>query len=330
MEIEKEIGKLLHAYQPACVLMTANKLRVFDALKSPTAADDVAQELSLSLKGTERLLNGLTALGIVVKEKGKFHLPAEWQKYLTQDGDHSMQQWIRLSADLLPVWLELPRFIQSGTMVKSIMDVLGNQPEEMRAFIDAMHDKGLKATWMLARELPIGDARKMLDVGGGPGTYALEWAKLHDNLKATVFDIPPVIAVAKDYIKRYGLEDRVDTRAGDFNKDDFGDGYDLILLANVIHMYDRAVGKNLIRKTFKSLEPGGRIVVHGFCTDEEQTAPQEDALFNLTMGMLTEGGKAHPVKEKIQWLEEEGFSEIRHFRVDAIPTGVITAVKVRN
>ncbi|VAX33308.1 hypothetical protein MNBD_NITROSPINAE05-725 [hydrothermal vent metagenome] len=330
MEIEKEIQKLLHAYQPVCVFMTANKLRVFDELKSPTVAEDVAQKLSLSLKGTERLLNGLTALGIVVKENGKFHLPAEWQRYLTKDGDHSMQQWIRLSADLLPVWLELPQFIQSGTMVKSIMDILGNEPEGMRAFIDAMHDKGRKAAWMLARELPIGDARKMLDVGGGPGTYALEWAKLHNSLKATVFDIPPVVAVAKDYIKRYRLEDRVDTKAGDFNKDDFGKGYDLILLANVIHMYDRAVGENLIHKAFNSLETGGRIVIHGLCTNEEQTAPQEDALFSLTIGMLTEGGKAHPVQEQLQWLEEAGFSEIRHFRVDAIPTGVFTAVKAEN
>ena len=56
-------------------------------------------------------------------------------------------------------------------------------------------------------------------------------------------------------------------------------------------------------------------------------APVEDALFNLNMGMLTESGKAHPVKEEIKWMEEEGFSEIRHFRVDAIPTGVLTAVK---
>ena len=212
-------------------------------------------------------------------------------------------------------------------MVKNIMEVLGNQPEEMRAFIDAMHAKGLKATWMLARELPIGEARKMLDIGGGPGTYSLEWAKLHNHLHATVFDIPPVIAVAQDYIHRYRLEDRVNTQPGDFNKDDFGEGYDLILFANVIHMYGEDVGKNLIRKAQRALEPGGRIVIHGFCTDKEETAPVEDALFNLNMGMLTESGKAHPVKEKIKWMEEEGFAEIRHFRVQAVPTGVITGVK---
>jgi SAM-dependent methyltransferase len=327
MEIDQEIGKLLHGYQRACVLMTANKLGIFDELVSPVGAKDVANKLNLSLKGTERLLNGLTALGMVIKENQTFHLSEGWQEYLTKDGARSMQQWINLSANLSPIWLDLAQFIRSGKMVKSIMEVLGNQPEEMRAFIDAMHDKGLKATWMLARELPIGDARNMLDVGGGPGTYALEWAKLHNHLHATIFDIPPVLGVARDYIQRYGMEDRINTKPGDFTRDDFGDGYDLILLANVIHMYGEDVGQNLIRKTYQSLEPGGRVVIHGFCTDQEETAPVEDALFNLNMGLLTESGKAHPVKEKMQWLEGEGFSEIRYFRVDAVPTGVITAVK---
>lgn len=327
MEIDKVIGKMLHGYQPACVITAANELGIFDRLKEPAEAGAVAEKLGLSLKGTERLLNALAALEIVVKENGRFHLPEEWQKYLTKDGDHSMQQWIQLSADLIPVWLQLGDFVRSGKLVKSIMDMLGNEPVRMRAFIDAMHDKALKATWLLARELPIGDARRMLDVGGGPGTYSLEWAKLHHHLKATIYDIPPVLEVAKDYIRRYGLEDRVDTRAGDFNKDDFGEGYDLVLLANVLHMYDEAAGRNLIGKAVRALVPGGRLIIHGFCTDDEETAPVEDALFNLSMGLFTEGGRSHRVREKLAWLEEAGLSEIRHFRVDAIPTGVLTGVK---
>ncbi len=327
MEIEKTIGTMLHGYQPACVLMTANHLKIFDELKAPISAEAVADKLGLSVKGTERLLNALVALGIVSKEHHKFHLPADWQSYLCKDGDHSMQQWIQLSMDLQPVWGQLPDFIRYGNIVKSIMDMLGNDPHNMRAFIDAMHDKGLKATWLLARELPIGEATKMLDVGGGPGTYALEWAKLHDHLRATVFDIPPVLKVAELYIERYGLQDRVDTKPGDFNKDDFGGGYDLVLLANVLHMYPPDAGQALIEKAVRALEPGGRVVIHGFCTDEGDTAPTEDALFNLNMGMLTEGGRAHPVQEKTQWLESAGITDIRHFRVQAIPTGVLTGVK---
>ena len=102
--------------------------------------------------------------------------------------------------------------------------------------------------------------------------------------------------------------------------------YDLVIMANILHMYDADMSKALVTKAVKAVKPGGRIVIHGFCTDENQTGPLGDTLFSLNIGMLTEGGRAHPVQEKIDWLEEAGISDIRHFRIDAIPTGVITGV----
>ncbi len=331
MDVEKEIGQILQGYQPPLVLMTANQLGIIDQLSgAPVTAKQVADALSLSLKGTERLLNALAGMEILVKEDNRFHMPDAWRKYLTEKGDHCMKQWIQLIYDLLPVWTQLPDFVRSGKQLKSIMDMLGTDPENMRAFIDAMHDKGLKATEMIAREIPLGDANRMLDVGGGPGTYSLEWAKIHSHLKATVFDIPPVLEVAKDYIKRYDLEDRVDTLAGDFEKDDLGSGYDLILVANVLHMYDADSGQNLINKIINALEPGGRVVLHGFCTNQDGTGPLPDTLFSLNIGLLTEGGSAHGVDEMTRWLEKAGVNDIRHFRVEAVPTGVITGIKVSN
>jgi hypothetical protein len=98
-------------------------------------------------------------------------------------------------------------------------------------------------------------------------------------------------------------------------------------MANILHMYDAYIGKTLVTKAVKALQSGGRIVLHGFCTDEDQTGPLDDTLFNLNIGMLTEGGRAHPVNEKINWLKEAGVSGIRYFRVEAMPTAVITGVK---
>ena len=206
--------------------------------------------------------------------------------------------------------------------------MLGGDPHKIRAFTDAMHEKALKATWMIAREIPIGDAKNMLDVGGGPGTYALEWCKLHTHLKAIIFDIPPILEVAKNYIEKYELGERVETQPGNFHKDNLGNSqYDLLLMANILHMYDADMGKTLVTKAVKALQPGGRIVLHGFCTDEDQTGPLDDTLFSLNIGMLTEGGRAHPVHEKINWLKGAGISDIRYFRVEAMPTGVVTGVK---
>lgn len=323
--MEKVIGRILQGYQPACVVMAANELKLFDQLKQPITAKRVAETLNLDPEATERLLNALTSMEIIIKEKQTYHLPKTAHEYLTSGGSHSLQQWIQLSADLYPVWGKLSSFIKSGILIKSIMEMLGGDPHKMRAFTDSMHDKALKATWMIAREIPVGDAKTMLDVGGGPGTYSLEWCKLHSHLKATVFDIAPVLEVAKNYIESYELQGRVNTKPGDFHKDDLGDSqYDLVLLANILHMYDADMCKALVAKAMNAVKPGGRIVIHGFCTDEDQTGPMDDTLFSLNIGMLTEGGRAHPVQEKIEWLKETGAVDIRHFRIEAIPTGVVT------
>ena len=328
MEMDKVIGRILQGYQPACVVIAANELKLFDQLKQPATARQVAETLNLDPEATERLLNALTSMEIIIKQKQSYHLPQSAHEYLTSGGSHSLQQWIQLSADLYPVWGQLSSFIKSGVLIKSIMEMLGGNPHKMRAFTDAMHDKALKATWLIAREIPIGDAKSMLDIGGGPGTYALEWCKLHNQLQATVFDIAPVLEVSKNYIETYGLQDRVHTQPGNFHEDNLGDNqYDLVLMANILHMYDADMSKALVTKAVKAVKPGGRIIIHGFCTDQDQTGPMDDTLFSLNIGMLTEGGRAHPVQEKIEWLRQAGISDIHHFRIEAIPTGVVTGLR---
>ena len=143
MEIEKELGRITGGYQQACVLFTANKLKIFDEIgTAPATEQQVAQALKLSANGVKRLLDVLTAMDIVTKNDGGYQLTEEWAPYLTSDGEHCVQQWIRLSSDLMPPWMELPRFIQTGNNVMSIMEMLGSEPENMRTFIDAMHNKG--------------------------------------------------------------------------------------------------------------------------------------------------------------------------------------------
>jgi SAM-dependent methyltransferase len=328
METGKYINDLLSGYQKSLIILTANQHKIFDHLEgNPSSAEDISNVLKLSLKGVERLLNALCGLELLQKRGSLYQLPANMAYYLTSAGENSMTQWMRLSSDLFPIWNQLPDFVQNGKMVKRIMDVLGTDPERMENFTDSMHEKAIKATEMLANELPLEDARSMLDIGGGPGTYALEWAKKHPDLKATVMDIPPVLEITKKYIKKYGLEDQVITRPGDIGKDSFGEGYDLVLLANILHMYDADWAQTTLKKAIAALKPGGRVVVHGFCTDEALTGPLEDVIFSLNIGLLTEGGNAHPVAEEIRWLEENGIQKIRHFRVTAIPTGVVTGLK---
>ncbi|NIQ03370.1 MAG: methyltransferase domain-containing protein [Nitrospinaceae bacterium] len=330
MDVEQEIISILSGYQTTCVLMTANELGLFDALADqPVSAKKVSSQLNLSLKGAERLLNALAAMGIAVKAQGHYQLQEEWKPFVTRDGERTMNQWIRLVSGHLETWTRLAEFVRTGEPLRSMMDMLGTDPNKMRTFIDAMHNKALKATWMIAREIPVGEATHLLDVGGGPGTYALEWCKLHPHLKATVFDIEPVTKVAETYIRQYGFQDRVSICAGDFNQGLPDGNYDLILLANVLHMYDETHAQRLVNKAAEALLPGGRLIINGLGTEAGQTGPLMDVMFDLNMGMNTEGGRAHPMPDLTQWLEEAGLGGIRHFRVEAMPPAVVTAIKSR-
>lgn len=107
-----------------------------------------------------------------------------------------------------------------------------------------------------------------------------------------------------------------------------GSGYDLVLLANVVHMYGAENSSALIKKSAAALASGGRIIIHGFCVDGDGTGPMEDVLFNLNIGMLTDAGRAHPVEEITGWLERAGISRVRHFRIEGHTTGVVTGAKV--
>lgn len=328
METGKYINDLLSGYQKTLIILTANQYKIFDHLEeNPSSAGEISNVLKLSLKGVERLLNALCGLELLQKRDSLYHLPTNMASYLTSSGEHSMNQWIQLSSDLFQVWSQLPGFVENGKMVKRIMDVLGTDPKRMENFTNSMHEKAIKATQILANELPLEETQSMLDIGGGPGTYALEWAKKYPNLKATVMDIPPVLEITKKYIKKYGLENRVTTRPGDIAKESLGEGYDLVLLANILHMYNANWAQITLKKAITALKPGGRIVIHGFCVDENFTKPLDDVIFSLNIGLLTEGGNAHPISEEIRWLEENGIQKIRHFRVTAIPTGVVTGLK---
>ncbi len=328
MEIEKQIRKILDGYQPAIVLMTANELGIFDQLSGPPiSATNIAKNLNLSSDAVERLVNILTGLGVTSKKNNQFYLPESHQKYLAKTGNLSLQPWIRLSTNLLPIWMRLPEYLKTGEQLCRFMNILGSEQEKTRAFIDGMHKKGLHSIWLIAREIPIGESKNMLDIGGGPGTYTLEWAKLHKNLKGTIFDIPQVIEITKDYINQYKLEDRVHTKTGNFNKDDLGNGYDLVLLANILHMYDADSCKILIARAIKGLASGGRIIIHGFSLNDDGTNPIEDSMFNLGVALFTEGGSSHTPQQIVGWLKDAGIKKIRDFRIEAIPTGVITGTK---
>jgi cyclopropane fatty-acyl-phospholipid synthase-like methyltransferase len=150
--------------------------------------------------------------------------------------------------------------------------------------------------------------KSLLDIGGGPGIYAIEFARRYPHLKAVVFDNAATLEVAQSNIARAGLTGRISLRAGDAFKDDLGAGYDFILLSNVIHSYASQDNQRLISRVALALAPGGRLGIKDFLLHSTRTGPTWASLFAVNMLVSTEGGDCYSVGEIKQWLCQAGLA----------------------
>jgi SAM-dependent methyltransferase len=150
----------------------------------------------------------------------------------------------------------------------------------------------------------------MLDVGGGPGTFAIAFAEAEPGLHAEVLDQAPVLPIAEGHIRAAGLESRVTTRAGDLRKGSLGEGYDLILLSAICHMLGEEENRDLLARCARALAPGGRVAIREFILDPDRAGPPGPALFALNMLVGTEHGNSYTEAEYRSWMEQAGLEEI--------------------
>jgi cyclopropane fatty-acyl-phospholipid synthase-like methyltransferase len=201
--------------------------------------------------------------------------------------------------------------------------------ESTEAFIAAMHNNARQRAAQLAGCLvgpAAAGASRMLDVGGGSGAYAIAFAQANAKLRVEVFDQPAVLAIAERHIREAGLEERISTRVGDLRTDEFGGGYDLVLISAICHMLGVEENRNLLARAYRALVEGGRVAIQDFLLRADKTGPRAGALFSLNMLVNTRGGASYSEEEYTAWLREAGFGEVRRVSL-AGPAGVLIATR---
>jgi len=303
------------------VLMAGHQLGIFEALRTPQSAQQVAQRCGTDPKMTERLLIACCALGVVQRDGGKFSLTKLGQSLLLPESGRFIGGILGHYENLWWFWTGLTEVVRTGKR-----DAAPPPPKEFEGrwhefWIWAMH--GIAANGIgqwLAENLDLSDRSLLLDVGGGPGTYSVILCQKFPNLKAVIWDLPQTLAIAKEVVKRFGMEGRISLQPGDWNKDEFGSGYDCLLMSNILHGHGSQAPMKLA-KAFRALERGGLLIVHDFLLNDEKTGPLPAALFNLMVG-------AYSVGEMLAVIEGAGFRDVRlvayHERRGA---GLITGVK---
>lgn len=274
----------------------------------PATPTEAARELGLDPLATAKVIRALAAIGLVSGAGDRFHV-VETLAPLLAGGADDITPFIAHSHTMYDAWGEnLEPWLRGEPWTTRARD-----PEGVRAFGTAMRAIGSRIARRVADHLDVGGTRRMLDLGGGLGQYSLALCSQHEGLRSTVLDIPPVVELARAELAGSGLEDRIDFVGGDYHSTEVGAGYDLVLLANILHQEPAASATALVRRAAGALSPGGRVAVVDFQIDDEQRQHPFGTLFAINMRSF---GDTHTEPAIRGWMEAAGLGEITRADLD--------------
>jgi precorrin-6B methylase 2 len=306
--LQVEALQVAEGFLGAHVLFALNELQVFDRLADgPRSAPELAADTAAETEPLTRLLNGGVAVGLLTLASGRYSNSALAASTLVSGGPGHLRDWMRWMSRLAERFPRLADCVRSGEPVEDPSLHLGGDPDFTRDFIMGMHDYARSRGSEVVSFLDLSEVRRLIDVGGGPGTYAILFAQAWPELEVTVFDLPEVVKIAQENSRAAGVGDQVHIMAGSYLENDLGEGYDIAFLSDVLHQEDPEAAAAVLRRVYLALRPGGRLVVQGMFLNEDHTSPRWPALASLIMLVIYGQGRIYSAAETMRMVEEAGF-----------------------
>jgi predicted O-methyltransferase YrrM len=299
-------------------LLIAHRLKVFSLLETgPHALEDICKILNIKRRPAEAILAAATALGFLSLQDRLYALTPLSEDYLLEKSPSYFGFFWDMMIDNSEVFsyeklekavlTDCPQAYGGADIYRSHDD----QVELARRFTRGMHSISMTLAHAWPHIADLSGSRLMLDIGGGSGAHSIGAALAFPQLQALVLDFQPVCEVAQEFIAKYGLQERIRMCAADMWKDPFPRA-DLHFYSNIYHDWSLEKCIFLTEKSFGSLEPGGRLIIHDVLYNDGKTGPFAPAAYSMLMMGWTEG-ESYSVLEVSGMLERAGFKEIRAY-----------------
>ena len=319
------LAEMLRGFQASRIALTAVELNVFTAVGKGAAAEEVASRIGADSRATAILLDALAALGLLEKRGATYRNTPDTARYLDEASPENERLATLHTVHMWQTWSTLTECVRAGGSVTA-REEKPAEKDWTEAFIAAMARNAAERAPRVAAAVGAERVRRMLDIGGGPGSYAIAFARANPRLRAVVLDKPEVLEIARRHIAAAGFEERITTQPGDLKRDRFGEGYDLALVSNICHMLSPEQNRDLLARAAAALVPGGRLVIHDFILDGDRTSPQAAAVFAVNMLVATAAGNSYTEQEYAAWLQAAGLGEVQRIEIDG-PTDLMVARK---
>lgn len=306
---------LASAFYGSAVLFAALELDIFTRIQNaPDGLDSLtlASEARLNPRGCRLLLDACVALGLLTCKDDTYQNTPAGRLTLVNGAPHDLTKAIRYNHDVYPAWGRLTELVRSGEPVEPPEAHLGADAERTRRFVLSMHGRAMGIGRAVVPLLPLQGCRRVLDLAGGPGTYAVLMAQAHDELHCVSVDLPAISAVAAELVREAGMEHRVDCVSGDYHVDEFGnEAFDVVTIFGALHQESPESILSILQRAWIALRPGGTIHILDMMTDRSRANPAFSALFAVNMALTTYNGWVFSDQELYTWLQQIGFNSMQ-------------------
>ena len=299
------------AYWKTCTLHAGVKLDIFTCIGPDTlTAKQVTQRRHLDLRGTTMLLDALAAMDLLTKTTSGYANTPAANRFLSKDSDQYIGYMILHHHHLADSWVRMDQAVTRGGPIRDRSSVSSDQWRE--AFLMGMFNNAMAMAPDVARSVELSGCTRLLDMGGGPGTYAIHFCRANPDLTAVVFDLPTTRPFAEKTIEQFGLSDRIRFTAGDYTTRDIPltQAFDAAWLSHVLHGEGPDKAADIVAHAAKTLLPGGQLLIHDFILDDTRDRPEFAALFSLNMFLGTESGQSYTESEIREMMTAAGLTDI--------------------
>lgn len=269
----------------------------------PQTADQAAAARGLDARMVQKVLIVLAAMGAADREADRWRLTSKGRATLLPEADLYQGNVLAHNAQVGSFWCDLESVLR-GKQGGWVFSPEGHdRMRSYRDFVLAMHNMAMAGrAAAFCDRVDLAGRRTLVDVGGGPGSYAMALCERYPDLSATVVDVAEAVEIAQGLIERFGMAGRVRAQVGDWNEVEFGNAdREVVLMSNVLHGPESQAEMKLA-KAHGALVPGGLLIVQDFLLNPEKTGPLIPAVFNLMVG-------AFSLTEMIDRITAAGFSE---------------------
>jgi SAM-dependent methyltransferase len=326
------ILQIAWGYAPPLILATALHYQVFDRLEeAPQTAEELAARCAASTRGFTAILNALVGLNLLGKTGDRYVLTPESEAFLVSTKPAYHGDYFRhATRQLMPRWLKLTDVVRTGHPV-----VAANQsetaPEFFSEFVESLFPLNYQAARALGEHLGIPKVMSpfsVLDIGAGSGVWGIALAHQSPFVRVLAVDWPVVLEITRRVARQQGIGERLRTSEGDLLDADFGGEHQMATIGHILHGEGRDRSRQLLKKTYSALAPGGTIAISEFMPNAERTGPSNALIFSVNMLIHTEAGDTFTFEEIAQWLREAGFESPRLLEAPA-PSPLVLANKPR-